>query len=448
MAFTKAQLIANAMRKNPEETEAGIQSLYRDPKTAYLNPKHTGTFIGRKGNEGFAYWDSEKGKYEKVANTNKSWTSANKKLFRESGGEKGLDLIWYTNKYGDRVYGTRPEKSYKKDMGNGLGGERIEGIDPDWQPSVQPDRNGMGDDGGTRRPDNTDDWEGSGTHDIDGNPIPGSQGDPSSNPNLDQNGGGGNNSNNGGAGYGGNGNTNWDWSEFESNLPQVSEFAPPYTPDYTLGQESPWGNSGVEGGNDEFYRTQFNNLSRQNQAWQTQALGAAIRRKFNAQNRPEPTPTDWSWANNGQGLPEVVMAGGTVDNPTAPLVQEWITPGETTNYEIAKKYGRTGTWGPGDESGQSKFNDWTAPGAGGAPWETQYNWGKSASSQNLIDKLNLGTEPYGTGEVSQGNYDWLSNIYNQMFDEYGVNTPEGGGATAKPGYALPVGVYPSGNSNE
>ena len=37
---------------------------------------------------------------------------------------------------------------------------------------------------------------------------------------------------------------------------------------------------------------------------------------------------------------------------------------------------------------------------------------------------------------------------SSTIDEYGVNTPEGGGATAKPGYALPVGVYPSGNSNE
>jgi hypothetical protein len=442
MAFTQAQLIAKAMRDNPEKYGAEIEALYRDPKTAYLNPKHTGSFIGRKGNQGYAYWDSDKGEYVKVKSPNGSWERKNNRLFRDSSGEEGLDMIWYTNRHGDMVRGTRPEQSYKKDMGNGLGSKRIEGIDPDWQPSIQPDRNGMGDDGSTRRPDNVDDWQGSGTHDIDGNPIPGSQGDPSSNPNLDQNGGGGNNSNNGGAYYAGNGNTSWDWGDFESNLPQASEFAPPYTPDYTLGEESPWGNSGVEGGNDEFYRTQFNNLNRQNQAQQTQAIAAAVRRQFANQNPAEPAPIDWSWANNGQGLPEVVMAGGTIDNPTAPSVQEWITPGETTNYEIATRYG--GDFANKDYAGQSfeqKLNSWMNPNnPGNYDWNVDTNWSKGLSAQGLVNKL--------PGDLVSDNVEFLSDIYNSMFDEYGVNTPEGGGATAKPGYALPVGVYPSGNSNE
>jgi hypothetical protein len=42
---------------------------------------------------------------------------------------------------------------------------------------VQPDMNGMGSDGGQRRADNTSDWQGSGTHDKDGNIIPESSAD-------------------------------------------------------------------------------------------------------------------------------------------------------------------------------------------------------------------------------------------------------------------------------
>jgi hypothetical protein len=35
-----------------------------------------------------------------------------------------------------------------------------------------------------------------------------------------------------------------------------------------------------------------------------------------------------------------------------------------------------------------------------------------------------------------------SGVFNNMFNQYGLNTPEGGGPTAAPGYALPVNIAP------
>ena len=432
MAISETALIAKWMRDNPEAAAAHLATDRYD----YLDPKHTGSFIGREGNQGYSYWNPETASYEKVADPTGKWEWENTQLQRNSGGEEGLDMGWYINQFGDHVRGIMPKEGFHTEFANDRSGEfrTVSNVNYTENPRFINDPNNntsvpRGIPNPNYDPDlptapNSDDFE-----PQEGGPVVTYPDSP-------------NESGNPGNNFGGGGNTSWDWSQFESNLPTVSEFAPPYTPDYTLGQESPWGNAGVEGGNEEFYRTQFNNLNRQNQAQQTAAIAAALRRKFAAENPAEPTPNDWSWANNGQGLPEVVMAGGTVDNPTAPSVQEWITPGETTNYEIATRYG--GNFANKDYAGknyQQQLNAWMNPNnPGDYDWNVDTDWSKGLSAQGLVNRL--------PGDLAPVNVEFLSDIYNSMFDEYGVNTPEGGGATAKPGYALPVGMYPSGNSNE
>jgi hypothetical protein len=84
----------------------------------------------------------------------------------------------YTNSAGDYVLGIMPTTTYVDTENEIL----MEGADPNWVTTVNPDKNGMGDDGGQRTPWNVDDWSGSDTHDVDGNVIPGGQGDPTSIP--------------------------------------------------------------------------------------------------------------------------------------------------------------------------------------------------------------------------------------------------------------------------
>ena len=72
---------------------------------------------------------------------------------------------------------------------------------------------------------------------------------------------------------------------------------------YGPGQDSPWGMGG-EGGNQEFYAQQFNNLLREGQQHKNQQIAAAIRAEH-ASNQPVPEMGDpFAWANQGQGLRE------------------------------------------------------------------------------------------------------------------------------------------------
>jgi hypothetical protein len=113
-----------------------------------------------------SYYDPIKG-YTTKDFSNKTYKELN--AWKEENG-----VGRYINSAGDYVIGVMPTSTYMDTENQIL----MEGVDPNWRPTVNPDRNGMGDDGGTRRPDNVTDWSGSASHDINGNIIPGSQADP------------------------------------------------------------------------------------------------------------------------------------------------------------------------------------------------------------------------------------------------------------------------------
>ena len=83
-----------------------------DPN-AYLNKKHTGRFIGRKGNEGMAVYNPKTGNYERY--TAEEWQKRSLEHRRKTGENSSM---FYTNRFGEDVYGYRPEESYST-MRNG-----------------------------------------------------------------------------------------------------------------------------------------------------------------------------------------------------------------------------------------------------------------------------------------------------------------------------------------
>lgn len=68
--------------------------------------KKTGTFIGRKGNIGFRYWEPSIGQYVKFADPKGKFEWLNSRARR--AGAPHLDLCWYINRYGHHVRGVRP----------------------------------------------------------------------------------------------------------------------------------------------------------------------------------------------------------------------------------------------------------------------------------------------------------------------------------------------------
>jgi hypothetical protein len=217
---------------------------------------------------------------------------------------------------------------------------------------------------------------------------------------------------------GGGSNTSWDWSNFGSSLPQAGEGAPPYTPDYTLGEESPWGTEGSEGGNNEFYNKQFNNLTRQSQAHQGQQFAAGLRRLASEQNPKEAPAMDWSWVNNGQGLPEVSVQG-EVGSPRYGL-REGFT-GDTTNFEIMNAALGAG-WND---------NDGGYPISADNPQLTGTNWANATSPSDLYASMPEGADPTWAQMLRKG--------MNYTFTDSNIESPAGGGPVAAPGYASPIG---------
>ena len=115
---------------------------------------------------------------------------------------------------------------------------------------------------------------------------------------------------------GGSGGFDWNWSDFDRGAPSL-DGGGGYDPNdyafdrYVPGQESPWGISGIEGGNKDFYRNQFMNLLRQEQNFQNKQRDAAMIREDAAANPIEAGPADWSWIEGG--LPNVATGGGPAD---------------------------------------------------------------------------------------------------------------------------------------
>ena len=390
---------------------------WADPWAA--NPYYTGEFTGRKGNEGMAIWNPETNQIEKYT------ADEFKRLSRDYRDDTGENMTSpYYNKYGEFVFGYRPENTFNS-MVNGEG-VTMAGRDPNAgnRPSI-PDPNNNTPVPWTipnpeYRPDDVID------------PFNPPDSGPEQ-PVIVYPGSGGPSAPVGGSGGSGGGDPfrppsgSVQDSVFDNPKNWEAAFGSPvetdFRTDFRLGEDSPWGNEGVEGGNRDFYRQQLNNLRAQEQNYQESAIGAAMRRKA-AADAPAQTPDDpWGWAYGGKGLPTVGVAGGTMDNPTAYALRSYVQPGETSNADILRKYGDFDT---------GNMERWLAD---NSDWENKYNWSRANNPQDLINTLSR--DP---AELATSNYDFLSRVYNDMFVQQGIETPEGGGPSAAPGYAIPIGV--------
>ena len=348
------------------------------------NGQWTGEFTGKEGNKGYQYYDAATGAYYKVPLS-----------------DLPSDAGWFMNRQGEYVYGISPDVTHSDDQ---MGGIEREGSDPFFGKREQA----FGPDTGTSVPSG-----------------------PVDNPNYDPNAGYAPNEplpNQGGDPFspkgGGSANTSWDWSQAQPGKFSFSDLPPTpegYSIDYTLGQDSPWGQSGAEGGNSDFYGQQFNNLLREGQLQKGGEIASAIRRQA-ADAAPRQEMGDpFAWANGGQGIAPAQAAGGTQENPTAYSLRSTITPGETTNADIMRMFA-------GEDA--SKWLQPVDDGTGNN-WETSTGWSNARDPNKLINN-------YLSPDLHNDSRELLSSVFNKMFVQQGIETPEGGGPTASPGYALPV----------
>ena len=74
---------------------------------AWKDDTHTGRFIGRNGNAGMAVYNPETDNYERY--TEEEWLAKSKEYRSETGQNIAH---YYTNEYGEQVYGYRPTETH------------------------------------------------------------------------------------------------------------------------------------------------------------------------------------------------------------------------------------------------------------------------------------------------------------------------------------------------
>ena len=259
------------------------------------NPYFTGNFTGRKGNEGQAVWNPETNQIEKY--TKEEWLDKSRDYRRETGENL---ISPYYNKYGEFVYGYRPENTYS----GMVNGEQVSysGRDPfeDNRQTI-PDPN-----------NNTPVPRSIPNPDYDPDKVidqfqPKPEGGPEIYyPTTDMYEGGRVGGRRDDRGSGG----NWNWEAFEKpNFGGGGGYDPEqYAFDrYVPGMDSPWGVPEVSGGNTDFYRNQMLNLLRDEQGFRERQRTAAEAQQSAEANPLESAPIDWSWVQNpdgSSGLPD------------------------------------------------------------------------------------------------------------------------------------------------
>lgn len=196
---------------------------------------------------------------------------------------------------------------------------------------------------------------------------------------------------------------------------------------YQPGQDSPWGMPDVEGGNEEFYQQQFNNLLRDEQDYRTRQRASQLRADENAQQEPASIDFDDMWASMGYTPNQAVQFGGEdADYTYTPntLLGDDFGWNSMSDQEIFSSL--SPSLSSSTQSIMSEyFNDPNA--VDGNYW---------SSFTNPTDALaSIGQ---GGTEISPEFRGALSDVFNTMFTRTDVTTPTGGGPTAAPGYALPI----------
>ena len=339
MAYT-AEQIKKYYDENPEALAAAIQANpeawgFGTGEPAYSTENQT-TGYSDDANK-LTFWDpnaGENGGY--VTQDMTDATFQEKIAFRDDAG-----LGYYTNANGDYVYGIKPTSMYQTSLGAD-DTTMSEGVDPNWQPYTVPDMNGIGrgnpilddsgattgyDGGGQRTPENTEiydtlpnseyqGWQGSTSHDRDGNIIPGGPADPNSRPVYER-----------GDPFIGSVN-----DTFGANAGGMNTLDPGYQSNIQGNDLERFGYDSSS--NQDFYQRQFADMRAQ-QMRQDDREGQAREAATAAANAPQGEAfggDPWAWAN----LPDIVQGGGGAgQDPNA-----WIfNPNygineQTTNSEL------------------------------------------------------------------------------------------------------------------
>jgi hypothetical protein len=220
-------------------------------------------------------------------------------------------------------------------------------------------------------------------------------------------------------GTGGQADTSWNWDAFspQNGSGEWGGYDEDYQAfeRYQPGMDSPWGMPNVEGGNEDFYQQQFVNLLRDEQGYQSRERQAQAERQDAFENPYAAAPTDWSWANGGQGLPSVVEGTGVMPGGERQLGSQYEG---LNNQEIF------GQVAPQLSDGAKQwFPELFADGAG-----TNTNWGAGGYDSNIDNAT--------TGGLNAQNQDYMREILGTIYPETGSVTP--GGIPVPAGYASPI----------
>jgi hypothetical protein len=206
------------------------------------------------------------------------------------------------------------------------------------------------------------------------------------------------------------------------------EYSPEYNAfsKYQPGGESPWGNPQQGGGNNQFYQQQFANLLQGDQNFQAQQQQSQLAKAAAIRDRPESEPFDYDamWAGRGVTPSQTVQGDG--DNTYSWNRIPGITPGETTNRELVNLIGSV------DGFTEEEMGHWSQLFKENPNQVDSLKWAQYTDPMEGIANTPSGLEG--------GWPDRFATLYNSAFNRADLTTPAGGGPTAAPGYALPVGA--------
>jgi len=164
--------------------------------------------------------------------------------------------------------------------------------------------------------------------------------------------------------------------------------------------------------NQAFYDNQFQKLLQQDADFEAKTLQAqqAKNAAINAPREPwNPLDTDWSWANDGQGLPEVVVNEG-VDfyeslDPSFSL-NFGLTP-ESSNQDMLRAVQGLDEYQ--NEGSQEQFNNWINNGV----TEESFDWANIGDPTNVSQ----GTDP---SVLTHENQIFIQSIYDNAYTNNNV----------------------------
>jgi len=384
------------MARTRDPIDTSIYDLINAPDDVYSNElQRTGSW---DNNQGYTLYNPETGQYESYAMPEKV---NGRNPFTPGNGVTS----WYKTPEGNTVLGFNPSSgSYVDD---GMDGGRQLVADPptnkppevtppfeppkpptnDWPVYVNPP-------GYTNVPPPT----GDGTF-VEGNPPP---------------------------------DTSWDWDYFRDKAGGDRQWGG-YDADYQAferyqpGMDSPWGMPNIEGNNNDFYQQQFVNLLRDEQGFDARQREAQRRQQEAFDNPYEAIEMDWSWANNGQGLPEIVMGTGVQGDKQYSLSNNFST--DSTNNEVLSQLRGLNAFN--NESDQDNFNLWL-----NGTWDGQSDWMDSDTWSNWADK-----DSFKTSQGSGGDPDFLGRVWDNIYNL------QPSGPTTPVGYAQPYGFGPNYNAS-